>query len=1313
MLGVGVVLVLCGILYVVMPIITLRWAQTPFPGFLLDPNLVVTGTGDGEVSWPAKQKIPPVSYPERLTTFNNIPLTSNEQFYELLRQMEFGDTAVFTFVQPSEGSAATSTNPDEPTRTLTLTLIHISQNSLWGRFWFFYLLGLLMMLIGVWTFWVRPEAEAAQVFALLTTFASLSISLLFDLVTTQYFARIWIFALSLISGLNLLLTATFPHEWSFFTKRPYLRWLVFLPGLATGIWAQFQLYDTPDPWAYLPPWRATYLVSGVGLLIVLGIMIYRGYYSPSPTVRQQGRMIFGGAIIALAPLLLFFLLGSQGPVPRWLTQSLYLTPIIIYPLTIGYAIIRYRLLDVDVVIRKGLTYTLLLMLLGGVFALVVTGLSSALGLEIAMNSPIVLTVVIVLVALVFDPLRNLLQKGVDQFIFSRPVFEDLLRSHNRELTTAVHADQVAAVLLKYVENGIPETAPHLYMPDEKLGGYVIYGNSNGTLVDAESPLVIYMRHRPEPIDLTEERAWPPEIAPYHTEIAAMNAAILVPMNNGRELLGWLTLCRKQDNSYFTRHELNYLHTLADQSLIGLERSNVIRRLEARVAELDLLSQFSQALNFTIGFDDLMELVFTNYQRLLNIDDFFIYLRNPDTQRIYTAFFVEQGERYPEREGKKQITNNPHIHQVVNTGQVLATQDGNGRLWVAAPLNVGADTLGAIQTLLPPGRMLRRRQQQLLGVFADRTAIAMDRLQTREQIEKRAKQLEILNQVTFSLASTLELEPLLEHILDKAIELLDTEAGTFMLTIEDTGELEFRVVRGPASQNLLGKRLPIGTGLAGEAAQTGRPVLQNRVKEDKRWFAEVDASTEFQSNSILTVPLRRHNNVLGVLQVINKRNGAAFDDEDQSLLIAFASQAVVALENARLLQQTDEALQDQVSQLSILHDLDRDLNTTLALDRVLTLTLDWILRICQGTAGAIVLLNEDGRPRLYTTHGYDDTFSSDDVDSDRLESGLVGEVLRTGKAYVSGNVHEETNYIPASFNTHSQMTLPIVHKQRLIGVIAVESNKFNAFDPHIVETAQRVINHASAAIANAILYQQVNAANQAKSEFVSMVSHELKTPMTSMRGYTDLLLSGMTGELTPQQRNFLETIAINIKRMSQQIQDLTDISRIEMGRLRMEFTPTSFTNVMSETLPSVKQLYEEKNTELHLELPPDLPMVMADKNRLVQVMINLLSNACKYSPPQTHVYVSLYADMVALKEDQTAKAMVVCAVKDSGYGISEADQKRLFTKFFRADDPNIRKSTGTGLGLSITKGIVELHGGKIWLESGVGQGTTFYFAVPQV
>ncbi|MCP4425851.1 MAG: GAF domain-containing protein, partial [Chloroflexi bacterium] len=1139
------VLIISGVVYLALPVAGVRWAQTPFLGFLLDPNLVSSDTGESE--WPAKQIEPPIKYPERLLAIDGAPVNDVADVQTILSAYDVGDSVTLNLTQPANSRVPSADNVPAQ-RTVHIQLTHLGAGGIWNQFWIFYAVGIFMLLIGAWTFRMRPDAEAAQLFALSTTFGALAVGVLFDMNSTQYLVRLWLIALPLFGCFNLALVLVFPYNVELVDRYPWLKWLALAPGVAIVIWAQLWLYHPSDPWAYAIPWRAAYALNGATLIVSLGVLAYRAFRSPSTLARQQSRLILLGAILAFTPLIASFIVLAVVPTRLpWLMELFFVPPVVIYPLTIGYIIVRYRLLDVDFVLRRGLASGLLTVVLVGALTILASSLRTFLIPYLDFNNPLLLAVFIGLIALVLNPLRDSLQQGLEQTLFRQPVaFDSLLREYNRELKTAVHPDKVAQKLLQYAEEGVPGVTSQLYLPDSKMSCYSGYNGGGGVMIDMNSPVIAFMSAQTGVIDLAEERAWPDTFRQHSDMVASLEAAALVPMNNGQELLGWLSLSPKRDQRPFTQSELSYLNSLADQSLIGLERANVIRSLETRIAELDLLSQFSQHLNFTIDFDDLLELAYVNYRRLLGLDDFVISWRDPDTGRIYPAFHVVDGERIPEEEGRDKRVRDPRILQVIQTGQMLAAEDEDGRSWIIAPLNAGADTLGALHTFYrEPGLSLQRREEQLFGVFADRTAVALDRLQTRRQLERRARQLEIINQGTAQLSSTLELDPLLDLILDKAIELLDTEAGTFMLTIEDTGELEFRVVRGPASEDLLGKRLTIGTGLAGTAAQTGRPVLVNRVQEDERWFDQVDASTDFQSQSILTAPLLRQNAVLGVVQVINKRAGIPFDEEDQQMLTAFAGQAVIALENARLWEQTDQALQERVHELFLLQQLDRDLNNTLDLDHVLSLTLDWILRICDASAGAIVLTDTNGeRPQLRSMRGYGQGFDPVSINGDMLENGLIGRVLRTGEPHVTGNVHEEPDYKPMTFATHSQMTVPIVHKQQLIGAIAIEGDELGTFDEGTLETAVRVTNHAAVAISNALLYEQVQEANEAKSEFVSMVSHELKTPMTSIRGFTDLMLTGMTGDLTDRQSNFLETIAVNIRRMGQLIQDLTDISRIE-------------------------------------------------------------------------------------------------------------------------------------------------------------------------
>jgi len=254
------------------------------------------------------------------------------------------------------------------------------------------------------------------------------------------------------------------------------------------------------------------------------------------------------------------------------------------------------------------------------------------------------------------------------------------------------------------------------------------------------------------------------------------------------------------------------------------------------------------------------------------------------------------------------------------------------------------------------------------------------------------------------------------------------------------------------------------------------------------------------------------------------------------------------------------------------------------------------------------------------------------------------------------------------------------------------------------------DHAAIAISNAQLYGEVQRANLAKSEFVSFVAHELKNPMTSIKGYTELLAGGAVGQINEMQSNFLHTIRSNTERMATLVSDLNDNSKIEAGRLRLEYKASNVASLVDEVVRSTKRQIEEKKQALEVEISPDLPPVWADQTRVGQVLTNLVSNAHKYTPEGGSIRVG--AEAASNQWDpEGARNVVHLWVKDSGIGIGPEDQQMIFQKFFRSDDSKAREAPGTGLGLNITKSLVEMQGGKIWFESEFRKGTTFHFTVP--
>jgi signal transduction histidine kinase len=227
------------------------------------------------------------------------------------------------------------------------------------------------------------------------------------------------------------------------------------------------------------------------------------------------------------------------------------------------------------------------------------------------------------------------------------------------------------------------------------------------------------------------------------------------------------------------------------------------------------------------------------------------------------------------------------------------------------------------------------------------------------------------------------------------------------------------------------------------------------------------------------------------------------------------------------------------------------------------------------------------------------------------------------------------------------------------------------------------------------------ANRSKSEFVSVVSHELKLPMTSIKGYSDLMLSGATGQLNENQTNFLTTIRNNVNRMATLVSDLADISRIESGNMRLEPREVPVWDVIDEVVTLTRTQVTQKNQTVTVDIPQELPKAWCDRNRLAQILTNFVSNANKYTPEGGAIVVQ------AIRDD----GMIQIKIQDNGLGMTPEDQEKLFSKFFRSTDDKVREAPGTGLGLSITKNLIELQGGKVWFESEFRKGTSFYFTVP--
>ena len=788
--------------------------------------------------------------------------------------------------------------------------------------------------------------------------------------------------------------------------------------------------------------------------------------------------------------------------------------------------------------------------------------------------------------------------------------------------------------------------------------------------------------------------------------------------------------RRAEARAFNEREIALARTFADQAVIAIENVRLFNEtkeaLEQQTAIADVLAATASA---TADARPVFEAILRHAVELCGAEDAILRRRDGGdgvvVARIaaHPAVLVEAiGHRAPISTlipGARLFASGAdvvHVPDMDSDPEYGSASRSRPDPWFKTVLGVAVHIEGQVYGWMTLARHEARpftdRQIDLVRTLASQAAIAIENVrlfnETKESLERQTAIGEILRVIS---RSTTDIQPVLDAIAENAARYCQAEDAVVMLP---DGDLLRAVAHyGPVPIVPEGQPVSSFTYPIDRGSLNGRSFLEGRVLHTADIWEEADeyphgaaAMRRLGAHAGAVVPLLRDGAPVGTLS-LRRTEARAFTDKQLDLLQTFADQAVIAIENVRLFNETKESLERQMALGEILQVI---ASSPTAQQPVLDAIVRNAVRFCGGE-DAILALLVNGQFSTRAHYGPIALRTPDELWlADRKT--VIGRAVVDGQTVQSADTLSDPEFTGSHatskrFGFRAVLATPLLREGTAIGGIALRRSTPGPFSVRDEELLRAFAAQAVIALENVRQFneiqdksRQLEIAGRHKSEFLANMSHELRTPLNAIIGFSDVLLNGMFGQLNEKQREYQEDVLSSGRHLLTLINDILDLSKIEAGRVELELGEFSLPEALENGVTMIRERAAKHGIRVQIDVA-GVDRIVADERKVKQVVFNLLSNAVKFTPDGGRV------DVQAARDNGEVRV----AVRDNGIGIDEADRERIFEEFQQASRDSERSREGTGLGLALSKRYVELHGGRIWVESEVGRGSTFTFALP--